>query len=150
MSDYKISHLDGIHVTTTSSAELTDSNKIEALKTCTFNTTVEHVELKHLNDNEGFSDHEPVWTSISGTLAGDALKDSDTQKVLTDALLNRTPFYLHLIENAAAAPGEKKGTRYHLTIESGEEPREAGTLVTFNYSVRVKKKPVDILAPSSP
>ncbi len=150
MSDYKIAHLDAIHVTTAANTALTDSNKIEALRTCTFATAIEHVELRHLNNNDGYSDHEAVWTSVSGTLEGDVKKGSATQEVLTTALENRTPFYLHVIEDAAAAAGERMGTLYHLTIESGEEPREAGALVTFSYGVLVKGKPTPILAPSGP
>ena len=146
MSEFQIAHLDDIHVTAASGTALSSANKLEALKSCSFTTSVEHVELKHLNSVDGWSNHEAVWSSATGTLAGEAKKDSETQQVLADALENRTPFYVHLITNAAATTGEKKGKRYHVSIESGEEPREAGALVTFSYSLKVKGKPVDILS----
>jgi len=146
MSDYKLSHLDDIHVTAAANTPLSDSNKIEALKTCTFTRTNEHAELKHLNNADGFSDFEALWSSMSGTLAGDVKPGSASQKVLSDALENRAPFYLHLIDNASASAGQRMGRVMCLTIESGEEPREAGALVTFSYSVKVKGKPTPIIA----
>src|SRR5690242_13744556 len=146
MSDYKIAHIDSIHITTTSGATLSDSNKLDGLKTFSVSISTENVELKHLNNSEGWSDFEPVWSSGSANLEGEAKKDSVTQQVLVEALTNRTPFYVHVIDNPTATTGEKMGTRYYLSIESGEEPREAGALVTFSYSCKVKGQPVDILA----
>jgi hypothetical protein len=143
---YKLSHLDDIHVTATADAPLSDANKLEGLKTCSFSRTNEHAELKHIGNSDGWSDFEALWSSMSGTLAGDVKVGSASQKVLVDALEGRTPFYLHLIDNAGAASGQRMGRRLYLTIESGEEPREAGSLVTFSFAVKVKGKPADILA----
>jgi hypothetical protein len=140
---YEVSHkARAIHVTATANATLGDATKIEGLKTFTLSESTELAELKHLNSG-GVSDHEPVWTSYSGTLSGEVKRGSATQAVLAAANKNKTPFYATIILDPDAAPGSR-GVRWALVVESAEEPLEAGALVTFSYGVKSKGGPVDV------
>ena len=140
----RIAHLEAIHITATADTPLSAATKLEGLKTFNPSTAVTLQETKHLN-SEGFSEWEPVWKTASCTLAGECKVGSATQTVLSNALRNGTAVYVSCIDNPEAASGERKGTRYKLHIESGEEPHEAGALVTFNYPCKVSGKPVDII-----
>jgi hypothetical protein len=142
MSDYREAHLDAIHVTATSGTALTSSTKLEALKTFSLCTSTELVEQKHLNSS-GWTSNTPTFKSGSGSLAGDVKKGSATQAVLVTADTNRTPFFVHVVEDESAEVGSK-GWRYELVIESAEKPYEAGGLVTFSYAVKMNGPPVAI------
>jgi hypothetical protein len=144
---YRVAHVEAIHVTAAAGTALTNANKLEGLKSFPVTTATTLVEQQHLN-SDGWSRHVPTWKSASGSLSGEVKAGSATQAILQTADDNSTPFFVHVIENASAAPGAKMGRRYEMVIESSEEPHEAGGLVTFNYSVKVNGPPVDILAPN--
>lgn len=140
--EHRVAHLDSIHVTATAAEALTAANKIEGLKTFSFTTTTEQTELKHLN-SDGWSRHKAVWKSGSGSFAGEVLKGSATQAALEAAEASGAPFFVHVIEDSTATAGSQ-GKRYEFVIESSEQPREAGVLRTFSYSVKLNGPPVPI------
>jgi hypothetical protein len=141
-SDFTVAHLEDIHVTATASEALSDTNKLEGLKSFPLTITTELSELKHLN-SDGWSRYKAVWKTGSGSFAGDVLKGSATQAVLDAAEASGDSIFVHCIEDSTAVAGSQ-GKRYEFVIESAEKPREAGVLRSFSYSVKLNGPPVAI------
>ncbi|WP_224364227.1 phage tail tube protein [Hyalangium versicolor] len=143
MSDeYHLAHLDDIHVTATADEELSESNKLEALRSFKLTETTEQVEQKFLN-SDGWTRNTPTFKSASGTFSGDVKKNSDSQAVLVNANRNRRSFFVTVIKSSTASAGSR-GERWELVIESAEDPREAGQLVTYSYSVKANGAPTAV------
>jgi hypothetical protein len=142
MSEAVIAHKVPIHITAEPETALSEANKVEAATTFSVTDTTEYEEEKFLN-SEGYSEHTPVWNALTGNIAGKRRAESATQAVMVAAYKNKTPFYIHVLENPTASAGSK-GKRYKVFIESDAKDFEAGTSLTFDFPLKFSGAPVAI------
>ncbi|QRK06047.1 hypothetical protein JQX13_38875 [Archangium violaceum] len=140
MSNYVITHKVPIHITAEPDEVLADANKLEAGSSFSITDATEFEELKHLN-SDGYTENVPVWSNITGTIAGTRKSGSATQAVMETARKAKESFFIHVVENPTAVAGSK-GQRYEVFIESDEKNFEAGTTLKFNYPLKFKGGPV--------
>ncbi|WNG49203.1 hypothetical protein F0U60_37615 [Archangium minus] len=139
MSDVTLTHKVPIHITAEPDEVLSDANKLEGGTTFSVTEADEFEEHKFLN-SDGYTENEPVWSTVTGSIAGTRKTGSATQAVMETARKTKTPFYIHVVENPTASSGSK-GQRYCVFIESNEKNYEPGTTLKFNYPLKFKGGP---------
>lgn len=139
-----LSHLEAIHLTSTSSAALSDSNKLEETSKLTLTSTTETSDRKNLN-SDGYTRVSAVWQSGSGSMDGRVIRGSAVQGTILTARAAGVAAYLTVITSPSAGATEEKGRRYAVIFESYEEAHDAGTEVAFTASFKIDGAPTVLM-----
>lgn len=95
---------------------------------------------------DAFVTFTPNVRSVSISMSGHYLPSNTPQKNIRDAFGTGNTIYLHIIDNAAATTGTRKGTRYPVTVESWSTKYAVGDVLAFDAKFALAGTPVDINA----
>jgi hypothetical protein len=145
MPDPTIAHTEAIHLTTTSGATLSDSNKLEESSAVNLDISNTVTERKNLN-SDGWTKNGVTWHDASGSLEFRVIRGSTIHNSIISAVVAGTNLFVHVIHTPDAATGTEKGTRYEIVPETLGRAYNSGEYVNGSFSFKTSGAPVSILA----